>query len=103
MTFDSARHRTKTKQLIQNRTTCCSIMKPLDPVFSHLPPESRAGNPERLGRPGRVPGEAHQDAADMLRLELREGHRFGVGKSIPFTEQRHLLLAKGRGKVEVDG
>src|SRR5438552_7225771 len=93
-------HRTKTKQLIQNGTQYCSIMKPLDPVFSHLPPESRAGDPERLGRPGRVPGQADQDAADMLRLELREGHRLGVGEGIALTEQRHLFLAKGLGKVE---
>src|SRR5256885_4437561 len=89
------------KHTFRNRTASCSIMKPLYPIFSHLPPESRARNPERLGRPGRVPCEVVKDAADVLRLQLREGHGLGVGEGVPFSEQRHLLLAEGRRQVEM--
>ena len=37
----------------------------------------------------------------MLRLELRQGHRFGVGEGIPLSKQRHTRFAEARREVEV--
>src|SRR3972149_14175 len=72
----------------------------LQPILPHLPPQCRAGNTEAAGRPRGVPRVVPEDSADVLRLELDEGHRFRVGECGAPIEEGHGCLAKRGGEIE---